>query len=111
LFTVACKFLDKQRRSGRGYDASAKERFLSEANRIFAEEHLCYEIDSGGGVHFKIDAEFAGNTNAAIAALGDSRYANAREQFEGAMAALSQAILTANRASEGFSMRPNACSS
>jgi hypothetical protein len=101
LFTVACKFLDKQRRSGRGYDASAKERFLSEAKRIFAEEHLCYEIDSGGGVHFNIDAEFAANTNAAIAALGDRRYANARAQFERAMAALSQANIDGKQGIRG----------
>ena len=92
LFTVACRFLAKKKRSSRVmYNPSAKELFVLESNRILAEENLCYEIDSEGGAHFKVDAEFAANTNAAIAALGTTRYANAREQFESAMAALSKA--------------------
>lgn len=92
LFTVACRFLDNKRRSGRGmYKASAKEDFIREVTRIFTEENLRYEIDPYGGVHFKVDSEFAATTNAAIAALGAPRYANARVEFDGAMAALSTA--------------------
>jgi hypothetical protein len=102
LFTVACRFLTKKRRSSQGmYDPSAKEHLLSETNRIFVEERLCYEIDSGGGVHFRVDADFAAATNAAIAALGDSRYANAREQFEAAMAALSKATIDGKQGIRG----------
>jgi hypothetical protein len=102
LFTVACRFLTKKRQSSRGvYDPSAKQRLLSEANRIFVEERLCYELDSGGGVHFRVDADFAAATNAAIAALGDSRYANAREQFEAAMAALSKATIDGKQGVRG----------
>jgi hypothetical protein len=102
LFTVACRFPTKKKQSSRGlYNSSAKERLLSEANRIFVEERLCYEIDSGGGVHFRVDADFAATTNAAIAALGDSRYANAREQFEAAMAALSKAKIDGKQGIRG----------
>jgi hypothetical protein len=102
VFTVACRFLTKKRQSSRGViDASAKERFISESSRIFAEENLCYEIDAGGGVHFKVDGEFAANTNAAIAALGAARYANARAQFESAMAALSGANIDGKQCIRG----------
>jgi hypothetical protein len=73
------------------YNPSANETLIAEANRIFVEENLRYEMDPAGGAHFKVDAQFALTTNAAIAALGTPRYANAREQFELAMAALAQA--------------------
>jgi hypothetical protein len=103
FFTVACRFLVKKRQSSRGvYNPSAKEHFVSESNRIFTEENLRYEIDSAGGVHFRVDAEFAANTNAAIAALGDPRYANAREQFEAAMAALSKADIDGKQGIRGL---------
>jgi hypothetical protein len=102
LFTVASRFLTRKRQSSRGsYNSSAQERLLSGANRIFAEERLCYEIDSGGGVHFRVDADFAATTNATIAALGDPRYANAREQFEAAMAALSKATIDGKQGVRG----------
>jgi hypothetical protein len=103
LFTVACRFLTKKRQSARGmYNPSAVDLLIKESNRIFSEENLCYEVDSAGGVHFRVDAEFAANTNAAIAALGDTRYANAREQFESAMAALSKADIDSKQGIRGL---------
>lgn len=93
LFNVAYQYLVKK-----GYKPA---KFISEANRIFAEENLRYEIDSGGGAHFKVDAEFAANTHAAIGALSSARYANAREQFELAMAALSAAEIDGKQGIRG----------
>src|SRR6267378_1055621 len=102
LFTVACRYLENKRRSPRGmYNPSAKEHLVNEITRIFAEENLRYEIDAAGGVHFKVDSEFAATTTAAIAALGAARYANAREQFETAMAALSQADIDGKQGIRG----------
>jgi len=65
--------------------------WLSEVSRIFLEENVHYRVDNQGGVHFYFDEEFAHNQAATIAALNDSRYANALHSFEGALAALSQA--------------------
>jgi hypothetical protein len=93
IFTIVCRYLLKKRNS--------PERFVAKASRIFAEEDLRYEIDSGGGVHFRVDAEFAANTHAAIAALSTTRYANAREQFELAMAALSAANIDGKQGIRG----------
>jgi hypothetical protein len=90
LFTVAHRFLVRKK-SQAMYDPSANKTLITAANRIFAEENLRYEMDSAGGIHFKVDAQFAAITNSAIAALSAPRYANAREQFESAMAALAQA--------------------
>jgi hypothetical protein len=42
-------------------------------------------------VHFKVDAEFAANTNATIAAIDGPRYGNVRAEFDKGMAALSGA--------------------
>jgi hypothetical protein len=67
----------------------ANARWLKSCSRIFQEENLSCEIDGAGGVHFKVDAEFAASTRASIIALGLPRYANARAEFEKAMNALS----------------------
>jgi hypothetical protein len=100
IISVACRYLD-QRRSA-GYIASdTKQRLVTEAARIFAEENLCYELDSQGGVHFRVDAQFAVTTTAAIAALSRPRYANAREQFEDALSALAQPDIDGKRAIRG----------
>lgn len=81
IFTVVCRHLGIKRQSS--------DKFVTQANRIFAEENLAYEIDSGGGVHFRVDAEFAANTRAAIAALNVARYGNVRTEFDRGMSALS----------------------
>jgi hypothetical protein len=100
FFTIAGRYLTHKSRRGM-YNPSAQSVLIKEANRIFAEENLRYEIDPAGGVHFKVDAQFAATTNAAIAALGRSRYANAREQFELAMVALSQADIDGKQSIRG----------
>lgn len=90
VITLAYRFLNQKR--GRAmHDPGANEKFLRTCRRIFAEEALSYVIDDAGGVHFKIDAEFASNSNSAIAALTAPRYGNALAEFEKGMAALSSA--------------------
>jgi hypothetical protein len=59
--------------------------FCSNAQRIFAEEHLAYEIDDKGGVHPLIDGEFSQVTAAAIQALSIPRYAATLHHFETAI--------------------------
>jgi len=71
------------------YEPDANMRWREGCRRIFEEENLRYEIDNKGGVHFKVDAEFAASTRASIAALGLPRYANSRAAYEKAMGALS----------------------
>jgi hypothetical protein len=87
LITVTFRFLTAKRRSGM-HDPDANDRWLKECGRILREENLSYEIDGAGGVHFKVDAEFAASTRASIVALALPRYANARAEFEKAMNAL-----------------------
>jgi hypothetical protein len=83
------------------YNSGADQYFFVECSRILREENLCYEIDSSGGVHFKVDGEFAAATNAAIAALGLPRYANAKAEFDKAMAALSRADIDGKQGIRG----------
>ena len=47
--------------------------------KIFAEEHLAYQIDDIGGVHPRIDEEFQRNIGSTIAALKSDRYRAVRE--------------------------------
>ena len=71
--------------------AGARELWVQEVREIFAEENVHYTVDEVGGVHFKYDEELARNTAAAIAALQSPRYANARDNYEKSLAALSGA--------------------
>jgi len=57
--------------------------------KIFAEEHLAYQIDDIGGVHPRIDEEFQRNLGSAIAALKSERYHAVRELLERASGHLS----------------------
>src|SRR5205085_1131599 len=57
--------------------------------RIFAEEHLAYQIDDIGGVHPRIDQEFQRNIGSAIAALQSERHRAVRELLERASSHLS----------------------
>ncbi|MHC2578733.1 hypothetical protein ACVI1J_008973 [Bradyrhizobium diazoefficiens] len=70
--TLAFRHFTLKKRGGMR-DPSSNEKFLEVCRRIFAEEALSYTIDDAGGVHFKVDAEFATSTNAAIAAIGGPR--------------------------------------
>jgi len=88
FITITFRFLTAKK-AGSMYEPDANVRWLNGCRRIFAEESLSYDIDDHGGVHFKVDAEFAASSRASIAALGLPRYANARAEFEKAMNALS----------------------
>ena len=92
LVTVAYRFLDERRRGSRGmYDLGSTDRWLAGVNEIFHEENVHYTADNLGGVHFRYDEQLARNTAAAIAALRSPRYANARDNYEKSLAALSGA--------------------
>jgi hypothetical protein len=52
------------------------------ARKIFAEEHLAYEIDDAGGVHTRVDQEFQRNNFSAIEGLQSERYRAIRELLE-----------------------------
>lgn len=49
--------------------------FISQANRIFQEENIAYEIDEAGGVHPVIDRAYAATKQAAILGMSEPRYA------------------------------------
>lgn len=83
------------------YVPNLNAKFVEVCRRVFAEESLSYAIDDAGGVHFKVDSEFAANTSAAIAAIGAPRYANARVEFEKGMSALSGATPDGKEAIRG----------
>jgi hypothetical protein len=61
---------------------SFEERWLSEARRVFSEEHLAFEIDSVAIVHPAVDKEFQRNRQATVAGLQTPRYANSLAAFE-----------------------------
>jgi hypothetical protein len=86
---------------GRYADPHNAGRFVREVNRIFDEESLHYEVDAKGGVHFKVDQQFAATTAAAIAGLGAPRYANAKAEFERGMEALSKADIDGKQGIRG----------
>ncbi len=52
--------------------------------RALEEENVAYRIDDDGIVHPFVDSEFAANRAAAVAALGNSRFGEARGDFENA---------------------------
>ncbi|RWP62573.1 hypothetical protein [Mesorhizobium sp.] len=62
--------------------------FLTNARRIFAEEHLRYRIDDRGGVHFLVDEEFERATDAALVGLGAPQFAAAKHALEEALGRL-----------------------
>jgi hypothetical protein len=81
-----------QKRSRPMYDPNSHQRFIEICGRIFEEQNLSYTVDDSGGVHFKVDAQFAANTNASVLSLGAPRYANARAEFEKGLTAISSVI-------------------
>ena len=50
--------------------------------KIFAEEHLAYEIDDAGGVHHRVDREFQRNIASPVEGLQSERYQAIREMLE-----------------------------
>jgi len=90
IVTIAYRYLEGKMSTGIK-EIIAPERWCIEVRRIFAEENIQYRVDEKCGVHFHVDAEFAANQAATIAALLGPRYGNVAAEFEGAMAALSKA--------------------
>jgi hypothetical protein len=59
-------------------------RWRDGVRRVFAEEHLAYEIDDIGGVHPRVDREFQENLATAIAGLQTDHHRGVRELVENA---------------------------
>ena len=59
-------------------------KFVSEANRIFREENVFYQIDEKGGVHPSPDEEFERNYQSTLQSLGNKRYESALNHFNAA---------------------------
>ncbi len=100
FITLVYRYLNEKKR-GPMYAPDANLAWRDGCRVIFSEENLSYEIDDLGGVHFKVDAEFAASKQASIVALGAPRYANARVEFEKAMKALSVATPDGKEAIRG----------
>ncbi|KJC52194.1 hypothetical protein [Bradyrhizobium sp. LTSP857] len=98
--TLAYRHFTQKKRGGMR-DPSSNEKFLEVCRRIFTEESLSYTIDDAGGVHFKVDGEFAANTNAAVSAINGARFGNARAEFEKGLSALSGATPDGKEAIRG----------
>src|SRR5215472_13444232 len=89
--TVAFRLIVQEVQSGASTNRDAPSKWTQEVRRIFAEENVHYTVDDFGGVHPRIDDQFARNSAAAIASLQAPRYSNALHAFEGGMAALAEA--------------------
>ena len=87
LITVASNLLRSSYAAGPGVAIA----WQSAVERIFREEHVHYQVEAGGGVRFYVDEEFARLRATAIAAMSQTRHANALEEFEKGMAALAKA--------------------
>jgi len=66
------------------YEPHIPKQWISAVDRIFQEEHLAYRVDPQGIVHPFVDAEFEVNRASALEVLGDSRFGEARTDFEAA---------------------------
>ena len=90
LITVIYQALSREHQE-RHYADPRPDAWVQQINDILTEENVAYEVDQKGGVHYRVDAEFARGRAATVAALVGARYENARDNFERGMAALSQA--------------------
>jgi hypothetical protein len=90
LVTVASRYLASKRRTGM-FDTRAADLWIGTVRRIFEEENFGYTVDDAGGVHYRLDEDFARNRSATIGALQAPRYANVLDGFERGMAALAGA--------------------
>jgi hypothetical protein len=90
LITVTYRYLTARKR-GPMRDPNANAHWLAQVRRIFEEENFGYSVDDAGGVHYRLDEEFARNQSATIAALQSARYANSLDGFQKGMAALAGA--------------------
>lgn len=58
--------------------------WLKFVTRVLEEENLSYRIDDAGVIHPFVDQEYEANQNAALEALSDQRFGEARGDFEAA---------------------------
>lgn len=56
-------------------DGGRQDDFIGQANRIFREENIAYEVDEEGGVHPVIDSVYAATKQSAILGMSEPRYA------------------------------------
>ena len=56
-------------------EAGRQDDFISQANRIFQEENIAYEIDDEGGVHPIVDKAYSVTKQSAISGMSAPRYA------------------------------------
>jgi hypothetical protein len=82
--TVAHRYLSRLPHVG---DLHSKA-WLQGVERIFAEENVRFRLDRRGGVHPRVDPEFAAITAAALSRLAAPRYANCLDSFNKSLAAL-----------------------
>lgn len=61
---------------------SRQDDFISQANRIFREENIAYEVDEEGGVHPVIDGAYAATKQLAILGMSETRYALSLSRVE-----------------------------
>ncbi|TPM52823.1 hypothetical protein FJ951_05405 [Mesorhizobium sp. B2-2-3] len=68
-----------------------QERALARARQIISEEGLHYRIDDAFGVHYLVDEEFTRTSEAALAGLGQPRFAAASHALDEALGHLDPA--------------------
>jgi hypothetical protein len=74
--TLCCEILNDE------WGDRASRPWIARVARIFMEENLSYRIDARGVVHPFVDAEFELNRSAALEALNEPRFREARGEFE-----------------------------
>jgi hypothetical protein len=66
------------------YNVTGLRYWLSFVQRVFTEENLAYRMDAKGIVHPFVDSEFQINQSAALEALNEQRFGEARTDYEAA---------------------------
>lgn len=64
-----------------GYSRVAGE-WTDFVERVFREENTSYRIAADGGVHYRVDREFAINIGSSLSAISNPRYAQVHAAFE-----------------------------
>jgi hypothetical protein len=74
----------------------------AEIQRIFDEERLSYQMDSKGGVRFRVDEAFEAERVSAIVALSGPRYAETRAALDEGFAGLDRSLPDTRSAIRGI---------
>jgi hypothetical protein len=59
-----------------------KNEFIVQANRIFKEENIAFDIDDLGGVHPIVDSTYEANKHSVISGMSEPRYSVSRTRIE-----------------------------